>query len=191
MLNPLACPHCGHLDCVQKVSAVVDATSSSLHLAGPVSAGGMIYSPSGPGFALGSGWVGLTGRNEALLAHRLALPPPMYISPWQETPNFATVCFLGFMLVMGLGTISFLAAGGPSVFIGGGVLFAVLVLLLAMSKQRTASARRHWVAVAYPRWVCAMNNWEQLWFCHRCDGLFCPGQTMLFGTDQLAAFCYQ
>jgi hypothetical protein len=71
-------------------------------------------------------------------------------------------------------------AGIVGLIIGGVLAFILLPLALFGS---SASPRLDWTA--------AMNRWDALYYCARCDGVFIPGQDKLVPSKKMHEFVYR
>lgn len=153
--QPLACPQCHQIDSVQKVSALVDAgTSSSLAT---------------------NGLNNQVSHTQTILSQRLSMPAlPTYASPWGPYLLLAIVAG-GLALCawwgMGQSATSFEAFG----FILCAILMIGWIIVVLHLGAAAAARRKAQMAASYAGWQQAYTIWQQLYYCHRCDGIFLPG----------------
>ncbi len=55
---------------------------------------------------------------------------------------------------------------------------------------RNANAGRIWAETQMPHWQRAITKWQQLFYCHRCDGVFLPGHFFFVPSGQMLDFLY-
>ena len=64
----------------------------------------------------------------------------------------------------------------------------LLVGLLAIRRHLSVRGRRHFEA-EYAAWQQIYAWWEYLNYCHRCDGVFAPGDRQLLPPADWQAYC--
>ena len=189
----LQCPRCHRVDNVQKVSAIVNAGISSSTYTGY--ADGIGYTPNGP--AITDDYITIAGSSQTALSSLLAPPQrPTYntISGIISTP--AGLHASVWLLVIGLaGALIILSSlqNFELLFSASGILgiicFAIPIWLLSRM-IRNANASRIWAETQMPHWQRAITKWQQLFYCHRCDGVFLPGHFFFVPAGQMLDFLY-
>jgi len=186
----LTCPVCGQLDAVQKVSVVVDAGTSRTTCEWPTWNLGLDLEGE---WALVPGWTSTTTTSQSSLSTQLALPPPIYMSPWLEFPAMYSLLLCAFALA---GLVGFwgliLAPQTYWQFCGGWWLgIGIMVGVVAVLKAHEAARRHQQVSESLPAWQQARWRWHQLYFCHRCAGVYLPGgRSDVIPVAEVRAFCY-
>jgi membrane protease subunit (stomatin/prohibitin family) len=72
-----------------------------------------------------------------------------------------------------------------SLIVLGGVAAVIFFIVRAMPQQKAKMAAQQ------AQWQYAQHTWNQLYYCHRCGGVFLPGgQSPLIPTEQMMAFLY-
>lgn len=180
---PLACPNCHQVDLVQKVTAVVSGGTGTGTFVGSAQLP--------PTFASGAR---LEGESSTILSQRLMAPlRPVYQSPWGCLTVGGIIVAAPFIFAIVAWVISniielelparnllFLA-----IWVGGTVLIIWLT-------RNEASTRRAKYAVELPLWEKAIAKWQQLYYCHRCDGVFLPERgARLAPIGSMGAYLYQ
>jgi len=64
---------------------------------------------------------------------------------------------------------------------------AVLSVYLAARQDKQ---RKEEYARAFPLWQRAMDIWDHLYYCHRCDGIYLPGRPKLYRTSDMMTVLY-
>jgi len=161
------CPQCGK-DWVQKVSGLV-AT----------------------GITTGTGTANVNGKSvnvktteQTELSKTLAHPSSTVLESREGLLAMSVVCFLiGIALLVGLSEATRVCSW---IFVAPGVAFLLLSMVgFAMSRV----ARYTW-SEASIRDQNASRKWQQLFYCHTCDGVFIPGQTLFVPRGKMRDFCY-
>ena len=153
------CPLCHQWDQVQRASAIVSQQTSTGRV-------------GGGGFGLGFGADGLVpvvtvggGKrvSQTALAARLAPPRQPVLPVWWAWGRWLAIMWVLQMIVLALQDASFLLLAIP----GGYVIY------------------RFWTPATPARlrqWRQAMEEWQKVYFCHRCDHSFKAG----LSSDELA-----
>lgn len=79
---------------------------------------------------------------------------------------------------------------GIMAFIGFGLLFGLLSLIYHGHHVRV-SKERAWAEKETPHWQKLMAKWNSLYYCHRCDGVFFPGQSHLIPSVRMKDYLYE
>ena len=151
------CPRCKKSDQMQKVSAIVAAGTTT----------GTMASTSRIGYGVMS-TVG-ANVNRTVLSQHLAAP----LAPLYRTVGVGPVVALlvaGCAVLVGIGTVGTDPATG-GVWLGGGLLGIVVLVWYLVAET---SRRKRVYDDEDAQWEIAMWRWEQLFYCHRCDGVFMP-----------------
>ncbi len=200
----LQCPNCLRADNVQKVSAIVSAGTSFSTYTGYGS--GVGYSSDG-GVAIDE-VVTFSGSSQTALSSLLSPPTqPTYSSSWGGV-IFATIVILAVLVIIllliptyVLNLINPANAGyslqdyGQSILaLIGLVIIAplcvwALVAIYRYTKRKNALNYAQYMD-QMPHWQSAMAKWEDLFYCHRCDGVFLPGQSFFVPTIDMMDFLY-
>jgi type IV secretory pathway VirB3-like protein len=169
-LHPLICPQCRQIDSVRKVSALVDAGTSTNLVS-----------------------IGITNQvsyTQTILGQRLSPPAaPTYQSPWGP---YLFAAIVGGALLLG---VSMLLAGieplSTLVFFLSPLLLGAFILLCLLLGARASDRKKAHLSRGYPDWQQAYAIWQQLYYCQRCDGVFLPGgQCPLIPTGQMMQYIY-
>ena len=175
----LQCPNCLWADNVQKVSALVNAGTSFSTYTGYGS--GVGYSSHG-GMAIDE-VVTFSGSNQTALSSLLSPP---------AQPTYSGVgCGVIFATLVILLVIVVLLPQVPSVVSVVGIPLCVwaLVAIFRYAKREKANNLAQFNAQVL-HWQGAMAKWENLFYCHRCDGVFLPGQTFFVPTIYMMDYLY-
>ena len=190
----LHCPNCHRIDGVQKVSAIVAAGTSADTYTGY--SDGVGYSPSGP--VIMDDYITINASRQTTLSRLLSPPTLPSARSFFSTPEGGqATAYLIVMLLFGLGAGFFefsMIANDPtsilsftSLVLGGIAIFCCgFPVRIFLRINRIANQAQSLV----PHWQRAMQNWQRLYYCHRCDGVFMPGQLFLIPIDQMMDFLY-
>lgn len=108
-----------------------------------------------------------------MLAQRLAPPDePTYRSPWGFWSIGTIVLFV--LVIIGNLFID-ISRGSPRAFEVLVIVPTIIAPIVAW-KWLTARSRHARTEEALPAWENAITKWQQLYYCHRCDGVFIPGR---------------
>lgn len=171
---PGTCVNCG-CDAIQKVSSIVQAgTWQSTSVGTTVGAAYVRDHNSGHLVPMGGRTVAHTASMTNLAAR---LSPPT--KPGARLPFGVYAIFIGFIGYIGFGIaewISYVNPGSNAIansdrvtygFVIGIVTGTVLAGSYALRSQRRS-------AKELPDWQQAMERWNQVYYCHRCDTVFIP-----------------
>ena len=173
----LRCPNCRQIDCTQKISAIVN---------GGISSGR--YSGYANGY-YDSAFINITNYNQTRLSKLLSPPKNPYnvIRKYSSESVYKVELFvIGAVGLSALGcTLVIILVGTSSQFSCLSTII-VLTLLIAvflffwifinLKQSRTDNA---WAQSQMPYWQSAITRWHQMYYCHRCDGIFLPGENLL------------
>ncbi len=197
----LACPSCHQVDQVQKVSVVHESGISTNRYSAQT--GGAAYSfGRGGGWTVGGAQTSGTARSQTTLSQRLA-PPAQRTSTGIDNGCLAISCSGWMLLVLiaiaamsGLSSLTHGGAGGVGgalVGIGAaaflGLLFTRREFSVTRNTLRGIDTRRR--EALYKSWQSARERWQRLYYCHRCDQVFFPGETLSTPASQMESLLYQ
>lgn len=197
--SALACSHCRRQDQVQKVASVVGAnTSDSLvHVSGsgPATTVGMIGGKTYVGQSLGGSSSTTITRTQSQLAHQLSPPTePIFQSAW----GWGILWGLIAVFVVTLGITILIEDLTGSRGTGSAILlflwllsFIAIAIYWVRSKMIENERRRVDFNKSHTRWAKAMNRWQELFYCYRCDGVFVPGNPEFFPIAQISNIVHQ
>jgi hypothetical protein len=208
------CPHCGQLDAVRKVRAIVTEGVSVGHYQSIVPLqwqGKTYYLPAQR-----------ETTSSTLLAQRLA-PPSQPKKPKKDDYSYmkyasasfkakyylivvllpVLLSWIAFCGIAGVGSLVIEGAGGwvlaTLIWIGiviGGAIPSVLWAKKARKNaeflrwQALAERDYNWALRQYEMWLEAMQRWNELYYCARCDGVFLEG-SRLVPVEQMYSFLYE
>lgn len=165
------CPQCGQVDMMQKVTAIIATGTSTERYSGSY------YGPS-------------YGQSQTELTRKLAAPE----RPLGRRP---LGCMYGGSVVIaitgafsGIYGLVVLSQGAPwpvgafFLFAAAVAAFFLVYLPIDLSRERERVGRE------MPVWQAAMGRWERLFYCHRCDGVFIPGEELV-PTTQIRSLLYE
>lgn len=180
--NIFVCPGCGQIDAVQRVSSIVGAGTATGAYTGNTS--GVSYNfGQGGGFGVAQGQVNLSGSSQTLLAQRLTLPA---YSKQDEMGTFLA----GALIFCGLGGVTlFIQTVTPGL---AGLIAAVVFLVLGIGSFGLSfeehKKTNHFLAAMRPIWSRAAQIWSYLYYCHRCDAIFLPGEAVLYPPEEVRSY---
>lgn len=173
----LYCPNCQRVDSVQKISAIVN--------------GGISFGRYN-GYANGyydSAYINITNYNQTRLSKLLFPPKNPYKAIRHYSSESVYIKELAGIAAVGLaalGCMLVIIFAGPSSQYSCLTTMILLTLLTTISlffwvftnlkKSRTDNA---WAESQMPNWISIMTRWHQMYYCHRCDGIFLPGEDVL------------
>ena len=171
------CPVCHHED-VQKVSAIVQSGSWSSSSQSIGVGGGHVF--GGPDFATVTS-TSTKGQGASILAQALA-PPPAPRTQSTMVGCLGLGCLLplgGFCLLAFLGSLTTPpgatnASGSSAVSLVMGVLFAGGGLALFWHSSQESKRLAALNEIDRTRWQQAMQVWNTLLYCQRCDSVYIP-----------------
>ena len=152
-----ACPRCGQIDMVQRVSSIVASQSQT-------------------GSSFGFGSVGQqqmqfrsTSQRQTVLSQRLS--PPKEPSHWQLGVWGWVLLLVAFLLFCSVFSAN---SGGIIIGVYIGLCIGLIVLVAFWYKKEAPKRQAQYQAdlFSYRR---AMEKWNNLYYCARDDGVFIPG----------------
>lgn len=165
-----ACPRCGQVAPVAKVSALVAGGTSAGVFAGPTSGVGYTYGNQG-------GYTTLAGVSQTALSQKLSPPVrPFYDNPY-GTGTKISIVLLGLLTITSLYFLVSLPLaqgvwlGMPGLIFYGGILAWILIY-----KSNAAKKRHAQVDAAMPGYKVACRRWDELYYCQLNDVVFVPGK---------------
>jgi hypothetical protein len=171
--STLYCLQCGQIDSVRKVSTVVSAGISTGAYSGY--GDGIGYSTHGMIFI--DEVITVTGSSQTQLS-RLLTPP---IEPRKN--YFGGILFI--MIISGFMGVFITCIGLVNIFTSQfefGIflmLFGLLCLGIAVWTSNSYTKLNKSEQIRFKKelhaWEKAIQRWQQLYYCHRCDGLYVPG----------------
>jgi hypothetical protein len=197
--NRIVCPKCGRADAIRKVASTVDEGTiytDSNRL-------GMSISGDDTRFYTGYGRsVSHTELASALASPQKPTQP--FRRGWSGVfPNFHWNCagsILGLMIVGAMCSFPLFFTTYREnpllIFVPVSIiLFAAIILTRwAWMSSRRETKTLNEAQADYPlqveAWKRALERWEQLYYCHRDDGVFIPAQTQLIPVNEMRAFLY-
>ena len=173
----LRCPNCQQIDYVQKISAIVN---------GGISSGR--YSGYANGY-YDSTLINITNYNQTRLSKLLSPPKNPYnvIRHYSsESVYIKELIVIGVVGLSALGCILAIILAGPSSQFSCLNTIIVLTLLIAVClffwifiNLKQSRIDNAWAQSQMPYWRSAITRWHQMYYCHRCDGIFLPGERVL------------
>ncbi len=181
MMRSVICPHCHQEDQVQKVSAVVaEGTATGTSYGWTV------------GHAGSQRFQGNTvtwSRQQSMLAEMLAAP---------RRPLPLIGCGAGLAVLLLVGTFLLILSEASTLFTQQEgilglcfVVFAFFPLGLLVPLVRGVRQHAPIQRLARMRWERQMQHWHSLYYCHRCDGVFLPGNGVFVPSAAARTFLAQ
>lgn len=158
----LSCPKCKS-DSTQKITAIVD--NGTTHSTGRSSSVGI--ATTGRGFGVGSAVTTSSSVSKTALATKFARPKPK-----PKVYPIAGTIFL--MLLVGWipsSVVASILGGGTFAGLIGFLTFGGTSYLLFKFLAKKALAIKEYNTNLYPR---LLHDWENGFFCHRCEAVFVP-----------------
>src|SRR5207248_4640453 len=163
--------------------SVVGGGAQLIGLSGPM--GATVTGPyGGRATALVTGGMTLSGGAQTHTSAVLSPPAaPEYVSPWRGAVG--PIVVMEIIVLFGVGIVAAilqLLFGAVGSVLGSLVWSGSLIgypIYAVRSRSAAVKARRNAYEWAMPRWRKAMERWAQLFYCHRCDGVFVPGAPSL------------
>jgi hypothetical protein len=196
----LQCPYCQRIDNVQKVTAIVSAGISTGTYRGYADGAG--YTSHGP--VVMDEAIYLSGSSQTYLSRILAPPnQPIYQS---NEGCIIVILAIGSLLVIWFGIA--VAVSSLGTFFPTSITFASIIIALITSlvlgmgcifvSKRFIKANRKMFEPELARfhydlerWQRAIARWQELYYCHRCDGVFFPGQLYLVPATMMNDIIYR
>jgi hypothetical protein len=216
-LPAVVCPSCGHLDQVQRVSAVWRSGSATTWGIARIRGSFWGYGRGGAIWGSTQGTTTIEEDHATELSEALAPPvAPRYHNPWGllstllliavllsgwlaivEAPGFhcassgqRTICWDGqnsAPVQSALGITPDPVAFARWVQLGLVALPVSLLAGLLVLRWRLRARRRRRFQIDYQAWQEAHTSWSDLCYCHRCDGVFAPGERQLRSPAECSA----
>ena len=186
--SSISCPQCGQIDSVRKVSSIVNAGTSS-----------SMYSGYGDGIGYSAHetvvmdeFITIKGVSQTHLS-KLLSPP---IKP--HTIYLDDLTF--FMIIAGAIGLITVPFGLSNIFTSQFVTGTILLLF-----GLTCLGITVWIAVRYSEpnknkkirfdnnllvWEKAINRWQLLYYCYRCDGVYVSNLNFIVPTQYMMDFLY-
>lgn len=156
----IACPKCGRIDRVQKVTAVVAAGIST----------------------------GLGGSRSVVMSQRLAPPErPVARSPWGRLFLVLIVAAAALGLGAALRPAAF---ASPHVWAPAWLVFFVPAGLALLWRIAGGARRRARIHKERAYWEVAIGRWYDLYYCGRDDGVYLPGRSDLVSVELMSTLLY-
>ena len=166
----LDCPNCHRADSVQKVTSIIRSgtttgTWNGHHISG-------YYNFGDNSVSLGGGK--LSGSSTSRTNLIMSLAPPEF----KQAPNQAWL-MIGFILSFFIAFISLIfglkgSLGSLVTFFIFGAFGVILVLIYKKRDNDYQAYLKEWK----PKYERAIENWNNLYYCHRCDGVFLLGKLL-------------
>lgn len=183
----LYCPRCQEMDRVQKVSAIVNAGTASGNYTG--FADGVGYSANGPVYM--NEYIALSGNSQTSLG-RLLSPP--HQPTYNRSLGFWSVGALGILWIVLAFILLTIITNFQAMMDGYGIaalICAGLISLIYYGHNNRVSKERAWAESQMPGWQRVMAKWNSLYYCHRCDSVFIPGQSRLIAPVRVKNYLYE
>ncbi len=195
---PLYCPGCRDDTAIQKVSAIVGAGTSTGAYTGGGQGVGYTFGHGG-GITVTQNQMTLAGGSQTLLAQRLSLPPrptpASGVTPGDILAALGGIGGGGFFVYLALSvganlpidadTANYVVAW--AVGIVGAIIATLCVLALYWMYLRRQRAIARYNRTT-PLWNRAAAIWVHLFYCHRCDGIFLPGEQVLYPPEVVQGY---
>ncbi|HVB60724.1 MAG TPA: hypothetical protein VNE61_05965 [Ktedonobacteraceae bacterium] len=190
----LECPSCHRVDSVQKVSAIVSSGTTYGTYSGFANGAG--YTAHGQ--IMVNDYVMVSGSNQTELSRWLAppqRPPSASLTEMIFSPQglVISIVLLLFGLSMGYFVVGMTLLDWQFLFSFSGFVMALIAVSPVLAFLRAwyiARSRRIRAEILLPQWQIAISRWQQLYYCHRCDGVFLSGQTFLVPKEQKMSLLY-
>ena len=184
----LNCPQCGQIDSVRKVSSIVNAGTSSSRYSGY----GDSIGHSAHGAIVMDEYITINGISQTQLS--LMLSPPI-----QPKAIFVDG-FAVMSVLLGITGIILLLFGLPIIFTSqfGFGIFLLLFSFICIGITIWMTVRNPTITtnetIRFDKqlleWKKAINRWNELYYCHRCDGVFISNLNFIVPTQYMMEFLY-
>jgi Zn finger protein HypA/HybF involved in hydrogenase expression len=166
----LDCPNCHRADSVQKVTSIIRGGTTTGTWNGHQISG--YYNFGDSSISLGGGK--LSGSSTGRTNLSMSLAPPEF----KQAPNQAWL-IIGFIMSFFLALMFLMGgiAGSPSNFIVFFIFGAFGVILVLIYKKRD-NDNQAYLKEWKPKYEKALERWNNLYYCHRCDGVFLLGKLL-------------
>jgi hypothetical protein len=168
----LGCPSCHRIDLIQKASAVFAAGTSTTAVVGP----------------LGGRRIAI--KSQALRSAILAPPgrPSCRRRPTGRLALLAAASIVSALVLYGALNGSVSTDRTQNLALVLLVCLAPIYLIWQLTDGEASRRRQEERGLA--EWEKAMSEWQQLYYCHRCDGVFVPDGSPLKPVDWAIALRY-
>lgn len=168
------------MDQSAKASAVYAAAAQTGVISGGVSGVGYQFGQYG-GLSVQHGILNASIAVNNMVARALAPPaPPVLASAWGAGP----VLLLLALILVGLACL----ASMQTLIVT--LACAAFAVWLIVARRKEDERRRAAYQVELPRWQRAMQNYDALYYCGRCDGVFLPGRPEIYRTAETIYVVY-
>ena len=168
----LECPNCRLVDSVQKVSGIVKSGTSETSLKGNGQA--VSYSFGDDGLAVGAGRFKASGSQITVLSKQLARPN---LQPRSKSGVLG--CLFPISVIITIISMLVLFSGEN---IGSTLLtlvvFAFITIFLFIPFNQERIRYEDYLEDFQAATDSALERWNDLYYCHRCDGIFVPGEAL-------------
>jgi hypothetical protein len=172
----LHCPNCHQVDGVQKATALVNTGIVSSTYRGFAS--GVGYIPNGP--ILTGNNIALSGTSQTALSSLLS--PPLRPRPYKN--------YLGLYIFLSVLSVLLPFLFQSTFIISFSICALIALTILIYYEKRDLPTKRSGYAAAINNWQRAMDKWNHLYYCHRCDGVFLPGQNLIVPSAHMMHYLY-
>ncbi len=189
--SSMACPRCGQLDASRKLSAVVSDATTQSAIKVTLSSVEHQFGPAG-GPTITGGVLRGTTVSQTHLASVLSPPArPVERNAWGGGTGCALFALAAVVFVV---TVPMRMPNADIGVIIISIVFAAPFVALAAWLARSRIARQRAYHAAYtrdaPLWEAAMRNWDSLYYCSRCDGVYYPGTAAIYRTTRVMDVIY-
>jgi hypothetical protein len=159
-VEDLACPSCGSMDLVRKVSAIYAGETATGRFRGSSTGIGALFGSNGGPIFMSTGTT-LKGTSQTILSQQLAPPPmPRAKSVWGDgSIAFATILIFLFAVFGSIAVFGGDDARSPSGPLA--IFFGIGLVLFFIGKRQMIRARMRAAQAALPTWERDMEQWDQ------------------------------
>lgn len=165
----LDCPNCHRTDSVQKVTSILRSGTSEGRINGQNVSG--FYNFGDNSISLGGGKVSGSISISSNLIDSLA-PPEL-----EKAPNQGCL-MLSFMASFIVAFFFLIAAFAGPIYLIGCLIFGVIGAILVFIYKKRDDDYQKFLRERKPKYEKALERWNNLYYCHRCDGIFVPGKNI-------------
>lgn len=167
----LECPNCHRLDSVQKVSSIVKSGTSETSLKGDGQA--VAYSFGDDGLSVGGGRFKASGTQITTLSKQLARPN---LEPQRKSGVLG--CLFSISITVASFSFLFLFPSATMESFGTFLVLAAIAVALFFPFNRERIRYAAYLQDFQVAAGAAVDRWSDLYYCHRCDGIFVPGAAL-------------